>query len=223
MRHSVKTLQSVIHITDFQSIFHKMDPAPKGLPDKFARAYGEPPENNERDVVMKFLKLIQMLLFSLAFSAATAMTQNPVALKTEQAGPDTLAKQIHRNINTKRKSLGLNALRWNEELAHEARRHAASMAKGRFLSHVDPRRGNLWERLDSAGVAWSKCSENIYKERGILDPAADVVAAWLNSPSHRKNMLDLWMVEAGVGVATQPDGSILVVQVYMYPIPVSEL
>jgi uncharacterized protein YkwD len=39
----------------------------------------------------------------------------------------------------------------------------------------------------------------------------------MKSPGHRKNVLDLGMVEAGVGIAVKSDGTLLIVQQYIYP------
>jgi len=150
---------------------------------------------------------------------STALPQKSVFPKTEVNELNSLECRVHDSVNTERHSHGLKKLLWNESLADEARRHAANMAHRQFFSHTDPTRGDLAERLDRAGIAWNRCSENIYKEKGIRDPAADVVTAWMNSPGHRKNLMDLWMVEAGVGVAMQPDGTMLIVQAYIYPDP----
>lgn len=85
--------------------------------------------------------------------------------------------------------------------------------------HVDPGRGDLANRLDSIGIDWNRCSENLYLEKGIKDPAAHFVQSWQNSPGHRKNMLDFWMFEAGVGAALQNDGVLVIVQAYVYQGP----
>jgi len=164
-------------------------------------------------------RFVQGFLCTVVVFVFMAFLQDPAITKEDETELYALAHRVHENINAERHTRGLNTLRWNEELAGEARRHAANMARRRFFYHVEPPRGGLAERLDWAGIEWNRCSENLYKFFGIHDPAEDVVQAWLNSSTHRKNLLDLWMVESGVGVAVQPDGALLIVQEYMYPEP----
>jgi uncharacterized protein YkwD len=126
-----------------------------------------------------------------------------------------LEQQIFQKVNAARAENQAPQLSWKEELASEARRHAGNMAARRFFSHEDPKRGELAKRLDTSGINWNRCAENIYREQGLQNPADDAVQAWLQSPGHRRNMLDHGFAETGVGVAVQPDGSIYVVQVFI--------
>lgn len=124
-----------------------------------------------------------------------------------------LEVQIHRKVNQERSHRRLPALRWNEQLALEARRHATNMARHDFFDHDDPRRGDLADRLDRSGIVWSRCAENLYEEKGLRrDIAEEAVKAWLGSPGHRRNMLDSGFSEAGVGAAAQKDGTVYLVQ-----------
>jgi uncharacterized protein YkwD len=125
-----------------------------------------------------------------------------------------LEQQIFQKVNVARDENQAPQLSWKEELASEARRHAGNMAARRFFSHEDPKRGDISKRLDTSGINWSRCAENIYREQGLPNPADDAVQAWLRSSGHRKNMLDGGFAETGVGIAAQPDGTIYVVQVF---------
>lgn len=157
------------------------------------------------------------LLCALAMFASMVFPQISFLPIADETGLQTLARKVYDNINAERRARGLHTLHWNEELAGEARRHAVNMARRKFFDHVDPQRGDLAERINGSGIQWYRCSENLYREKEIRDPAEHVIQAWLNSPEHQKNMLDFWMAETGVGVAIQPGGVVFIVQEYMYP------
>jgi uncharacterized protein YkwD len=125
-----------------------------------------------------------------------------------------MEQQVHQYVNQERSLKRKPALDWNEQLASEARRHATHLAGRRFLSHVDPARGDVDARLDQAKINWRRCGENLY-EGNIGDPAAEAVRAWLKSPGHRRNMLDPGFDEAGVGIVVRDNGIIVIVQEYI--------
>ncbi len=123
--------------------------------------------------------------------------------------------QVQQEVNDARLSAHIPQLVWNENLAVEARRHARNMAARQFFSHQDPTRGDISRRLDKSGIDWMRCAENLYSEKGFNNPAREAVKTWLDSPGHRRNMLDSMMSEAGVGAALKSDGTLLIVQVYI--------
>jgi uncharacterized protein YkwD len=123
--------------------------------------------------------------------------------------------QVYAAVNQLRNTEGRPELKRNEHLALEAKRHAENMAVRRFFAHEDLRRGDLAQRLDASGIGWERCAENIYQEKEIRDPAEDAVHSWLNSPGHKKNMLDLNLSETGVGVAVRHDGKLIIVQEFL--------
>jgi uncharacterized protein YkwD len=125
-----------------------------------------------------------------------------------------LEQEIFQKVNNARDENRVPQLCWKENLASEARRHAGNMAARRFFSHEDPKRGEISRRLDTSGINWNRCAENIYREQGLENPAEDAVKEWLESSGHRKNMLDRGFSDTGVGVAAQADGTIYVVQVF---------
>jgi len=126
-----------------------------------------------------------------------------------------IEQQVQRQVNYARQGAGIPQLSWNERLAAEARRHAGNMAARGFFAHEDPVRGDLADRMDGSGIEWKRCAENLYAENGNANPADEAVKAWLQSPGHRKNMLDSLFSESGVGVAVRRDGTLFIVQEYL--------
>ena len=74
-----------------------------------------------------------------------------------------------------------------------------------FFAHESPDGGTLVERLTGAGYlgdddAWV-VGENIGWGQGALATPRSMVAAWLDSPGHRENMLSADYTEIGLGLA----------------------
>ncbi len=119
-------------------------------------------------------------------------------------------------MNAERAAKGLSQLRWNEELAQIARFHSISMASEKFFSHRGPDGSMVDDRADVFGVrGWKAIGENIAFMRGFKDPDQKVVTSWLNSASHRRNMLGPQWKETAIGVAVADDGAYYFTQVFI--------
>ncbi len=152
----------------------------------------------------------------LCIAVLSIMPAYPVALDPAASlAVRGMEVQIYQEVNRVRGAAGIPPLAWNEALAGEAKRHASNMAQMGFFSHHDPSRGELADRLSAAGIVWSRCAENLYEEKGVSDPARRAVSMWLSSVNHRKNILDATLSECGVGVVSQPDGTIVIVQEFL--------
>lgn len=119
-------------------------------------------------------------------------------------------------INRKRAENGLQPLIWSDEIAAIARIHSQNMAEFQFFSHRGLDNKMVSDRADDRGLRkWRAIGENIAFNRGYLDPISKAVELWLNSTSHRHNMLDRNWKESAVGVAVAPDGSYYFTQVFL--------
>lgn len=119
-------------------------------------------------------------------------------------------------LNKKRVERGLAALNWSSDLEVVARQHSQNMAEFQFFSHRGLDNKLVSDRADAAGVGrWRAIGENIAFNRGFDDPVGKAVELWLDSPSHRRNLLsDTWK-ESAVGVAVAEDGSYYFTQVFL--------
>ena len=119
-------------------------------------------------------------------------------------------------INQKRAENGLRPLAWSGELANIARLHSQNMAEFKFFSHRGVDNKMVSDRADNAGLGkWRAIGENIAFNRGYQDPVGKAVELWLDSPSHRHNLMDDNWKESAVGVAVAPDGSYYFTQVFL--------
>ncbi|HKW97820.1 MAG TPA: CAP domain-containing protein [Bryobacteraceae bacterium] len=129
----------------------------------------------------------------------------------------SLALKVFEGVNRERSLHRLPKLKWSDALAEQARLESTNMMERGFFSHTDPVRGPLAERLNAAGIRWSRCSENIFREQGMDDPAESAVEGWMKSPPHREGLLDSLVTETGVGIAVSPDTEYFITQIFLHP------
>ena len=129
------------------------------------------------------------------------------------------ARRIFARINELRELHGAVALRWSEAVAACAKEQSVRKVELRFPGHDDPERGDVAQRLHSAGIDWGRCGENIFMERGWDDPVNFAVVFWWYSPGHQENMLNPEYTESGVGLAQGSDGTWFVTQIFVNPVP----
>ena len=112
------------------------------------------------------------------------------------AHADSFEDQVLALANRERTSRGLAPLSLAGELQSAARAHAGAMANGGFFAHDGPD-GTPQSRIEAAGyTGWNFYAENIAAGQG--SPEA-VMASWMNSDGHRKNLLDPRAREIGIG------------------------
>jgi uncharacterized protein YkwD len=146
---------------------------------------------------------------------AAVLLKIPNAHSEPESRLRDLERRIYQKVNEIRRERQAPVLSWNEDLASEARRHANNMSARSFFAHQDPKRGDIDQRLNLAAIEWNRCAENIYREKGFDDPVGDAVQSWLESPEHRRNMLDSGLAETGVGAFMQRDGTMYIVQIFI--------
>lgn len=118
-----------------------------------------------------------------------------------------LERQAFELLNQRRIENGLKPVVWNEEIAKVARLHSQNMASYRFFSHQGLDGLTVDKRADAFGIRnWRKIGENIAYNSGYKDPVEYAVLRWMQSESHRQNLLSEKWKESGVGVAIADDG-----------------
>jgi uncharacterized protein YkwD len=105
-------------------------------------------------------------------------------------------------VNGERARAGLGALGYDRRLDQAAERHNQQQAATRTMAHEGIGDGDPGSRIRAAGFtgAWG---ENV--AAGQLTPE-QVVAEWMASPGHRRNILDPTYSRLGVSYNTSSDG-----------------
>ncbi len=101
-------------------------------------------------------------------------------------------------INQNRRRGGCAPISLDGRLIRAANRHAADMARRGYFEHESPNGESAGDRVSEAGYDWKRYGENI--ARGA-DSAWEVVDGWMNSPAHRRNIMDCRLHQMGIGLA----------------------
>ncbi|MFF4714029.1 CAP domain-containing protein [Streptomyces eurythermus] len=110
--------------------------------------------------------------------------------------------EVLKLVNDERAKAGLGALAANSALTGLAEAFSDDMAARGFFAHTDPDGRTPWDRAARAGIT-GLGGENI--GRGQADAAA-VLAAWMDSPENRANILNPGFTAFGAGVHLGPGG-----------------
>lgn len=102
--------------------------------------------------------------------------------------------------NEQRKKHGLSPLKIDEKLSAVAKEKSKDMVENNYFDHNSPVYGSPFEMMELYGISYLAAGENIAS--GFHTPVA-VVAAWMDSPDHRKNILNNRYTHIGVGFARE--------------------
>jgi hypothetical protein len=120
--------------------------------------------------------------------------------------------------NQKRAEQGLGPLAINAKLNEAAQRKAGDMFAFNYWSHVSPSGRDPWSFFQEAGYRYLYAGENL--ARDFMD-SQSVIDAWMNSSSHKDNLLNKNYQEIGVAVVNGTLNGVettLVVQLFGVPL-----
>ena len=111
-------------------------------------------------------------------------------------------RQLFESVNRERTAQGLFALQWDTALFKAARKHALLMLNLNQLEHQLPGEPGLEARFAETGARFAVIAENI-----AIGPDPQIIHnSWMNSPGHRKNILDARLTSIGIAVVRGPGG-----------------
>lgn len=140
-----------------------------------------------------YLPLFISIIASIFLSFWQPNKQNTLAYATGMSRGGLLA-----STNQHRATSGRAALTLNSSLNSSAQAKANDMVNKNYWSHTTPSGQEPWVFIDNAGYAYAKAGENLAYG---FTTAADAVVGWMNSPTHKANMLDGSFSEVGFGFA----------------------
>lgn len=133
----------------------------------------------------------------LAFMLSVLVVSTPATASTES--------EFVSRINSARASRGVRGYAVRSDLTAVARRQAVRMASQRRMYHNPS--------LGSEVGGWSAIGENVGRGQDV----SSIHNAFMNSSSHRANILSTTFTEVGVGTARASDGELFVSQVFRKP------
>lgn len=100
--------------------------------------------------------------------------------------------------NSHRSTHGSASLSLNSQLSAAAQAKANDMVRNNYWSHNSPDGQEPWIFIQTAGYEYLRAGENLAYGFKSSD---DVVMGWMNSPTHKTNLLDSSYNEVGFGFA----------------------
>lgn len=159
---------------------------------------GQKPSQQFLKVYLPYIPLFLLVFLGLTFgmgwkgTPGSLTSHSVLAYSTEMSTSELLAA-----TNAQRAQNGsLVALKLNTKLASAAQTKANDMVARDYWSHNTPDGKEPWTFIDATGYEYLKAGENLAYG---FDNSDDTVIGWMNSPSHRANILDTSYREVGFG------------------------
>ncbi|MFA5270577.1 MAG: CAP domain-containing protein [Patescibacteria group bacterium] len=135
--------------------------------------------------------VLSALFFSIALAGGA-----PTAFANDLIGQEAA---IISRTNQVRAGVGLPALTTDSRLMRSAAAKASDMATKGYFAHADAsgNRMNYW--ITPQGYVYSLAGENIAKGYSNIDR---LMNAWINSPTHYKNLVEPKFTDIGIGMAS---------------------
>jgi hypothetical protein len=157
-----------------------------------------PHEGNEHRPHFLRTKSVTIFLGAVLFIEATflfvSFALTPTLNWLSSIAPSVLVEYT----NTSRAEASLNTLTTNVLLQQAAQFKANDMAAKGYFAHTSPDGTEPWDWLKTVGYDYQTAGENLAVN--FID-SADVHEAWMNSPTHRANILKNDYTEIGIASA----------------------
>jgi len=131
---------------------------------------------------------------------------------------DVTVQKLYELTNAERSRNNINNLNYSEELAEAARRKAEDMFAQDYWSHYGPEGETPWQFILASGYQYEYAGENLAKNFMFSD---GVVKAWIESTTHRDNLLRKEYTDVGFAVVNgvlNGEETTLVVQMFGKPL-----
>jgi uncharacterized protein YkwD len=131
-----------------------------------------------------------------------------------ELSPDPVAaRQLFELVNDERAQRGVGVLAWDERLVPVSRAHSEEMFRLKYFSHDSPVAGSPFDRLNNAGVVYSRAGENLAYAQSV----SVAHRALMESPGHRENILRPEFTRIGIGVINGGVYGRMVTQLFLTP------
>jgi uncharacterized protein YkwD/uncharacterized membrane protein required for colicin V production len=174
-----------------------------GFLTRYIQVHGGPIQSAAREVGEGARKF-----FTVEPASKESMTLD-VAPKSSDLRVDAEAEaQMLKLVNAERAKVGAPALVVDPKIVPVARAYSRDMFERRYFSHYSPEGEDAADRMQKGGVTFSAAGEN-------LAYAPDMKAAHdglLESPGHKRNILDPQFHRIGIGIIATDSFGIMVTQ-----------
>ena len=160
-------------------------------------------------VVVILVLLVQVIVHD-------GMFRNVLGAEDHVVAPELLAATNH-----ERTAAGEQPLRLNSQLSDAAQLKAKDMLAHQYWDHTSPQGVPPWKWIDDVGYRYAYAGENLARNFPTSDA---VVKGWMQSPSHRDNVLKAQYSEVGFAVANgELNGKPISLVVALYGTPARDV
>jgi uncharacterized protein YkwD len=149
-------------------------------------------------VYWPYIPIVSVVALGMFFGGVNPKSAQHTQPATLAYATEIGAGALLSSTNVQRTSNGIGALTLNSKLNASAQAKANDMVSKDYWAHNTPSGQEPWVFFDAAGYNYQKAGENL--AYGFSTSDATVVG-WMNSPSHRANILDGSYTEVGFGFA----------------------
>lgn len=173
-------------------------------------------DNDYKPHFFRMKSFLILLAAILLLGLLTVFLQRTIIEKSDYLAA-VISSAIVDLTNTDRRVNNLAHLDVNPLLERAAQMKADDMAKNSYFAHTSPAGVTPWHWFKEAGYAFAYAGENLAIR---FSDSVDVERAWMNSPTHRANILNSHFTEIGIGIAQGVyDGQPTVFVVQMFGAP----
>ncbi|MEI6533597.1 MAG: CAP domain-containing protein [Candidatus Roizmanbacteria bacterium] len=180
--------------------------------------FGSHEHNNFRPRILHldFLTayLVGAIILSIIFNSTGFKSGDILGFST-----DITVSKLFSLTNGERTKAGLSQLKYNTKLAQAAHAKAEDMFAQNYWAHYAPNGKTPWDFILNSGYQYEYAGENLAKNFLF---SQGVVEAWMQSPSHKENLLRKEYTEVGFAVVNgmiNDEPTTLVVQMFGKPAP----
>jgi hypothetical protein len=155
------------------------------------------PRNNHRPHFFSAASVAALVALVLFFEGAYLLQTKFVFLKTDFLA-SVLPGALVSLTNQDRTALGLSGVTEDPLLSAAAQAAAEDMAAKGYFAHVSPDGKAPWHWLDQVGYRYSYAGQNLAVN---FTDSANVESAWMESPTHRANIVKPQYTQVGFGTA----------------------
>jgi hypothetical protein len=144
------------------------------------------------------VRSLSVVLIGVAVLQAAYFAQTKIVFHHTHFLASVLPGVLTDLTNGDRAAANLSTLRNDPKLAEAAQLAANDMAAKGYFAHVSPDGKNPWYWLGQVGYQYSYSGQNLAVD---FTDSQDVEQAWLNSPTHRANIMKAQYTNLGIAVA----------------------
>ncbi len=155
--------------------------------------------NNHRPKFLHPKPLVFLSLIAIGFYQLVSLTATLHFKSGNVLGyaSNITVSQVVDSTNLLRTGSGSGSLTYNTKLAGAAIAKAQNMFSEGYWAHTSPTGKEPWDFIKSSGYSYKIAGENLARDFDSTSPMMD---AWMNSPTHRANIMNPRYQEIGIAV-----------------------